>query len=750
MHPKLLLLLAVLMLPPAFAKSPHQAAVNQVDPFIGVDGGGAVFPGAVLPFGLVSLSPDTVAPQETSGYRSNKPVIGFSHKHSSGTGGTARYGNLLVAPQMGTLDLDQLKTGIAITKEAASPGFYSANFVGSNIQAELTASARSGVHRYRFPQAGSARILLDISSTRNTNGASKPPSSVNTATEGRIVSDRRFEGHASFRGGWGGANPHTVYFVAEFDRPFTRAGGWQQGVVKSDVKAVQGLQSGLYAEFDLSAPGTVGMQVGVSYLSVENARRNLGVTQAKSFEQVRADAVRAWSDYLGRIEVVGGSQHERTMFYSALYRTVLMPADVSGDVPGYPAPTPQFWNFYCIWDTYHTVNPLYTLIVPDRQVAILNALLAIEERRGWLPDAWIANDYGAMQGGTHADTLFADAFVKNLRGFNRERAYAAIRKNASEPAPAMPPQDASWGNIKKGRFGDYFKLGYLPIENALGGNQISNPTSRTLEYSVNDFSVATVARILGKSDDADHFTRQALSGWTLWNPATKFFWAKDRDGKWVEGFTPTMDLNSYQGPYYEGTPWQYTFAMRHDVQGLINRLGGDDAFLQRMDAYFDGGFHTQSNQPTLLTPWLHVYAGRPDKTVDRVRHAMSQSYKPARTGLPGNDDAGTMSAWYVFAAMGFYPVTGQDVYLLGSPIFSKVRMQLGDSGKTFVLSAPGVSSENRYIQSATLNGKPWNQAWFRHADISAGAELVLKMGPAPSKWGRNNAPPSLSARTGAR
>jgi predicted alpha-1,2-mannosidase len=430
------------------------------------------------------------------------------------------------------------------------------------------------------------------------------------------------------------------------------------------------------------------------------------------------------------------------MFYSALYRTALMPADVTGDVPGFAADTPQFWNFYCLWDTYHTVNPLYTLIVPDRQSAIIRAMLAIYDKHGWLPDSWIANNYGAVQGGTHADTIIADAFAKSLTGFDREKAYAAIRKDATEPAPTLDPADASWGNIKRGRFGEYFKLGYLPIENPLRGNRLSCPTSRTLEYAVNDSSVGTAARILGKTEDAARFARQSMNGWNLWNPETKLFWAKDSDGKWVEGFKPDLDRPSYQGPFYEGTPWQYAFALRHDIHGLIKRLGGKDAMLAYLDQYFDGGFHNQSNQPTLLTPWLYTYAGRPDKTVDRVRAAMAKGYKNARKGLPGNDDAGTMSAWYVFAAMGFYPNAGQDLYLLASPVFSRITIQLGESGKTFVISAPGLSPENKYVQSATLNGKPWDQAWFRHGDISGGAVLILKMGPKQSDWGTRTFPPS--------
>ncbi len=741
--PRVILSLAVFTSLSVVAAEPIDP-VDYVDPLIGVDGGGAVFPGAIVPFGLVSLSPDTNAPQNTSGYRSNRPIIGFSHNHSSGTGGTARYGNLLVMPQTGEPSLGVLSEGARIESETAAPGYYAATFVDSGVRAELTASARSGVHRYTFPNDGPARILFDVTASRNTRSPDEDPSSKCTAAEARIVSDRGFEGQASFEGGWGGANPHTVFFAAEFDRPFDRSGGWEQETFTPGASEVSGLQAGLFAEFDLAAGETVGLQVGVSYLSLENARKNLAVTKAKSFDEVRADAVASWRDYLDRIRITGGTPDERTIFYTALYRTAMMPNDVTGEVPGFPEDEPHYWNFYCIWDTYHTVNPLYTLIDPKRQADLIRSLIAVYEKHGWLPDAWIAGGYGSIQGGTHADTLIADAVVKDVPGFDREKAYAAIRKNATEPGPALDERNASWGNIKQGRFPEYFTLGYLPIVDPVGGNMISCPTSRTLEYSVNDYSVATVARALGKTEDAERFENQSRNAWTLWNPETKFFWAKDHDGKWAEGFRPDMRLRSYRGPYYEGSPWHYVFAMRHDVQGLVERLGGPEATIEFLDEYFDGGFHTQQNQPTLLTPWLHTYAGRPDKNVDRVRAGLRGSYQAARLGLPGNDDAGTMSAWYVFGAMGFYPVTGQDIYLLASPIFDEVTVQLGDSGKTFVISAPGRSEENRYVQSATLNGKPWNQAWFRHGDIIDGAELILTMGPQPSEWGTQTPPPSLT------
>ena len=737
---------------PVFAQTAADP-LAEVDPFIGVDNGGNVFPGAALPFSLVSVSPNTNLPQSTSGYQSKRPILGFAHNHSSGTGGGGRYGNLLVTPQTGPLTL-----GVAspLAEEKAAPGFYSAKLGDSGITAEVTLTERVGVHRYTFPEGSPARILFDVSATRNTSKPEEKSSSTCQAATARVVDDRTFEGEARFQGGWGGGKPYSIFFVARFDRPFAAAGGWQGKEILPAATNITGTVAGLYAEFALPAGQSLGLQVGVSYLSVEKARENLAETQEQSFDQVRTRAASIWRGYLDRIVVEGGSPAQRSAFYTGLYRSFVMPNDVTGDVPEWDPAIPHFWNYYCIWDTYLTLHPLYTLIAPDKQTAIVRNLIDISQKTGWVPDAWLAGDFGSIQGGTHGDMLLAEAFIKNLSGFDREAAYAALRKSATEPGDGL----------KKGKFADYFTMGYLPTASdpsKVSMEKNSNPTSRTLEYSRNDFAVATVARLLGKKEDAERFTKQSLNGWQLWNPETKFFWGKDANGQWMpgywkgrdyinSGFDPAAHPAPWRPPFYEGSAWHYAFSMQHDVAGLIARHGGEAALFAFLERYFDeqlpgakrAGYHDQGNEPVFLNPWLYTYLGRPDKNVDRVRAIMERSYGIGRKGLPGNDDAGAMSSWYVFAALGFFPVAGQDVYLLASPVFTKSTVQLA-GGKQLVIQATNLTADNRYVQSAILNGKPWNKAWFQHGDISDGAVLVLDMGPKPSQWGTTAPrPPSAS------
>ena len=714
--------------------SPAQAVdpLKWVDPFIGVDRDGNVFPGACLPFSLVRLGPDTEVPQTTSGYQSGRPVIGFSHTRTSGTGGRGRYGNVLVTPQVGPLDLVNISS--PTTNEKAEAGYYSVLLSRFGVKAELTQTARCGMHRYIFPASEEARILINACAARNTI---KLPQASCRCLDGsvHIVSDRMVEGMGKFKGGWGNDSTFEVFFVAEFDRPFASSNVWENGRAL-DAAAAKGDKCGAIASFKTKAGDQIGLRVGVSFSSLENARNFLRETEGKTFDQVKNETQDQWRQHLNKIQVEGGSDAERKLFYTSLYRTVVMPTDLSGDNPLWKSDAPHFWDYYCLWDTFHCANSLYTLIAPEQHAAMIQSLIDIYQHRGWIPDAWTGGDFAAIQGGSNGDAVLGEAILKELKGVDARLAYEAIRKDATVNSPD--------GNTR-GRYLDpYLKYGYLPAQSATSPSIVSCPTSRTLEYAYDDFCIALAARKLGNNEDYEKFKNQSLCAFNLYSPKIKFFWAKNEAGQWLEGFGPGLYNYSGRGPYYEGTPWQYSFSVPQDVQGLINRLGGVEKLVERLDNFFDGDFYSQGNEPDLLAPWLYTYAGRPDKNVDRVRAILNKNYKPIRSGLPGNDDAGTMSAWYVFGAMGFYPNAGQDVYLMSSPLFSKVIIVLG-GGKKFVITANHLSPENKYIQSATLNGKPWDQAWFRHADIVDGAEMVLEMGNKPSGWGTKRPfPPSIS------
>ena len=700
-----------------------------VDPFIGVDGGGNTFPGACLPFSMMRLSPDTLPPQSTAGYLSNAPIIGFSHTHTSGTGGGGRGGNFLVTPQLGPIHVSDLAS--PKKDEMAEPGYYAVTLPRSGVRAEMTCSARCGMHRYTFAASGAVRLLLSVTASRNTTDRPRTDAVV-VASEARIVSDRRIEGFVTTRGGWGNATPYTTWFCAEFDRPLAAYGTWKDEMVQPGTKETGGTVCGVFAEFQTRANDPIGLRVGISFSSGENARKHLAQTNRQSFATVRRKAQNTWRGDLNKIRIDGGSPVQRTQFYTGLYHSVVMPTDVTGDNPRWQSNEPHFWDFYTLWDTVRCTNSLYALIYPQRQSEIVRCLLDIYRHRGWLPDAWIAGDFGNIQGGTNADTVIADSFVKGIGGFDKETAYRAVRKNAA---------DLTGDGYKFGRYAEYLTRGWLPFgDPPPGGKKNTLSSSRTLEYAANDFSVAQIARLLGKKEDAERFTRQSLNAFNLFNPETNFFWARDASGKWVEGFEPSKRMGSDGHPFYEGSAWHYAAYVPHDMQGLINRHGGARPFEAFLDQLFDTNQYSADNEPDLLTPWLYTYVNRPAKNGDRVRKILATRYRAARNGLPGNDDVGAMSSWYVFGAMGFYPNVGQDVYLLGSPLFPQIVMDLG-SNKTFTIKANGVSEQNRYIQSATLNGKPWTKGWFQHGDIARGGTLVLEMGATPSDWGTMGPPP---------
>lgn len=714
-----------------------------VDPFIGVEIGNTL-PGAQVPFGMVRLGPDVAPPNHTSGYRSEMPIRGFSHNHVSGTGGGARYGNIMVIPEIGTKDLHPMPEKY---NEYARPGYYSVALRNKHgdIKCELTATARTGMHRYTFFKIVKpdtletlllsympvdtihANILIDASTIINMITAEKTE---NTGGSISIVSDQEIEGHGEFKGGWGGENPYKVYFVARFDKHFVSSGTWKDKKFDDALKKREGTNIGAFASFILKQRDNVQLKVGISYVSINNARQNLQEIPHWDFNKVRMDADSIWNAYLNSIKIEGGTPEQQTVFYTALYHTFVMPTDLKKDEnPGWHSDSPHFWDYYTIWDTYRTVMPLHTLIIPHKQAEIVQSLIDIYEHKGWLPDAWTAGDFAYVQGGSNADVVIADAIVKGLKGIDVSKAYVAIKKNADS---------VSDNPYKYGRYlEEYVKLGYA-------SSSIKNGSSRTLEYAYNDYCVAQVAEVLGKNEDYQKYLKRSYNSFNLFDPNTHFFWAKDVSGNWATGFSPTFKRPDYwNGPYfYEGTPWNYSTYFPQDMKFLITKHGGNSNFVGFLDEMFNGEQYEMGNEPGFLTPYLYHYAGRPDKSFERVKNLLNE-FQPGRSGLPGQDDSGAMSAWFIFGAMGFYPVVGQDVYLIGSPLFFKSILRLGD-GKSFTIVANHVSAKNLYVQSAKLNGKDWEKCWFSHSDIKNGGEIVLEMGAIPSEWGRRNPPPSIS------
>lgn len=708
------------------------APVANASPFVGSDGGGNTVPGAIVPFGFVWLSPDT-SRGHTSGYDSEGLVLGFSHTHVSGTGGAGKYGNFRVTPAIGADAFGNL--AFPRQAERASPGYYDVTIGGSGeeIRSELTASRLTGFHRYTFPTTAEATLMLNVSATVPLGGGG-PRSSGGTVN---VIDSQRLSGTASFEGGWSNS-PYTLHFYAEFDRPALAVGRWTGRRGGISLARGAGLSSGgdtreslenslgAYATFDAREDRTILMKLAVSFVSVEQARRNLQSELPHwDFSQAHVAAQRLWADALGTIEVEGGTDEQRRIFYSALYRSQTMPHDLNGENVWWRSDEPHYENFYTIWDTFRTLHPLLTLIQAERQRGMVRSLLDTFVHTGWLPDAQIAGGVGPTQGGSNADVVMADAVVKDLGGFDLPLALRAVLKNGE----AQSPDPLNFGR----ELSDYLRLGYMSLDE-------TRSASRTLEYAFNDYAIGSIAAHLGQKEVAKRYRRRSENWANLWDANLRCVRPRYADGRWLENFDcdreyPDQTTQWWDAPFYEGTARQYSTFVPHDVAGLMQRLGGRDSFVDWLDELFEEGHYTQNNEPDMLAPFLYIHAGRPDRTALRTRQIMATNYNTGRAGLPGNDDAGTMSSWYVWSALGLFPSAGQPFYYIGSPIFERSVIHL-ERGRRFVVEARGTSDANIYVQRAELNGRTLNRAWLTHSEVARGGELVLHLGPRSSTWAR--------------
>lgn len=707
-------------------------ATAWADPMIGVDDDGRTLPGVSLPFSMLRLSPDGPIPNATNGYRTYKPIIGFSHTHVSGTGGGGRYGNLLIGPMTSAPEKPEAVPSTGKADEYARTGLYSVRLLYGNteVRCELTGTDRAGLHRYTFPKPRRSEtqphLLVDVSRViQRELPEGRDPRCLDAQVT--VLNDSTLEGFGHFTGGWGPARPYHVYFSIRTSEPF-QAKLAQKGEWKADSATVSGNKIAALLAFPQLVGKSVEMRVGISFTSVENARTNRTTLQGRTFHQVRFNAQQTWDNWMNRIRVKGGTDEQRTLFYTMMYKMAVMPTDVTNENRSSKPGHPHYDDHYTIWDTFRSLFPLYTLMAPDRMPGLINGLLDAYDATGWIPDAWISQGHGAVQGGSNADVVIADAIVKGVKGFDYERAYAAIRKNATVNAE----DPANYGRY----LAPYLKHGYVPAN-------IRNSGSRTIEYAYNDFCIAQTARLLGKQADYQLFLRQSQNAFNLFNPEWKHFWVKDEKGAWLPGFTPGYLANPiWEGPFYEGSPAHYSVcATPHNFARLAELHGGTKQFEAYLDQYFEGGMHWHGNEPGFLAAYAYHYAGRPDKAAEQVRKIMQTDYRLEASGMPGDEDAGAMSSWYIFGALGFYPVAGQDVYLVGSPHFEEATLWMGE-GKNLVIRAENLSETNVHVQEVRLNGQPLSRAWFRHNEIASGGELLFIMGEKPSEWGRSELPPS--------
>jgi predicted alpha-1,2-mannosidase len=712
------------------AVSGQRDAVQYVDPFIGTGGHGHTFPGPTLPFGMVQLSPDTrlTGWDGCSGYHySDRIIYGFSHTHLSGTG-ISDYGDILLMPMAGEPSLDALVDGqtdkgyaspFSHRNERASPGYYTVVLDDGNIRAELTTTNRVGFHRYTYPEGSRPNIILDLVH-RDTVLDSYL----------RIIDATHIEG---YRRSTGWAKDQIVYFVAEFSQPF----GFEialDGKLDRRLKKASGKSIKAVFGFPLSH-GPILVKVALSSASIAGARRNLvAELPGWNFDRVVNRAADAWNRELNRIQAVGGSDDQLKTFYTALYHTMMAPnlfMDVDGEFRGRDLQTHTargFTNYsvFSLWDTFRAAHPLYTIIEQKRTADFINTFLAQYDYGGRLPVWELAGNETDTMIGYHAVPVIADAAMKGIGGFDREKAFVAMKHSAE---------------LKQFGLGAYIGGGYISMEDD------RESVSKTLEYAYDDWCIAVMAGLLGHEDDYRTFSQRAQFYRNVFDPEVGF--ARPRkNGGWLRPFDPReVDFN-----FTEANSWQYSFFVPQDVSGLIELLGGKEKFARKLDELFTAeskttgreqaditgliGQYAHGNEPSHHMAYLYDYVGQPWKTQRRVRQIVDDFYLAEPAGLIGNEDCGQMSAWYVMSAAGFYPVTpGTPLYAIGTPLFPELRFNL-ENGKSFVVKARGVSVQNIYIQSAMLNGQPYGYSYLLHKDLMNGGELVFQMGPKPNfEWG---------------
>ena len=742
--------LLLCFIPPACADDPDPASpVQLVDPFISTGGNryvcGNNSPGANMPFGVVRLSPDTVSAfgataTNMSGYfYHDSSILGFSHTRLCGTGAVDG-GHFRVMPGVTAMPQKKLlrnpKLAFDHAQESASPGYYAVTFPSIDVKAEMTATQRVGLHRYTFPAGAVPRISLDVGSALG-RGRSEACELHLLPAANEITGTARTFG--SFSGRYGGLQ---VYFVARFRRGWKSVETWSGENLAADRTDVVGDDVGAGFTF---APAedqqTIELAVALSHVSIENARENLDRELAEqSFDDIRTAAANEWNTLLSKVQIEGGSPADREIFYTALYHSMIMPTvfnDVNGQYLGFDKQVHQtdgfeYYTDMSLWDTFRTTHPLFTLLAPKRHRDMLVSLVKMAEQGGNLPRWPSGVGYTNSMFGAPAEVAIADAYLKGIRGFDVETAYRVMRKAALEPAPQGAPFSGRRG------IADYVKYGYCPSDT------MSQAVAKTLEYASTDAAIGRLAAALGHEKDAALFAKRGQNYRNLWNPETEYFQPRDTQGEFSTPLRPLLltyvDVGGkFTDDYAEGSALQWRWSVSHDAAGLVSQFSSKEQFVKELEAFFAGsvpqvgalpnGYYWQGNQPDIHAVYLFNAAGRPDLTQKWVRWILKHKHGDGPNGLDGNDDGGTLSAWYVLSSLGFYPVVGTDRYELGSPLWKRAVLHIGDQPLEII--ADNYAPDRVYVKRVELNGKPLDRWWIAHHEIQKGGTLKFVMSDEP-------------------
>ncbi|MCO4292907.1 GH92 family glycosyl hydrolase [Solitalea sp. MAHUQ-68] len=722
--------------------SQAQKLTSYVDPFIGTAGHGHTFPGATLPFGMVQLSPDTGTEgwDWCSGYHSSdSSIIGFSHTHLSGTGG-ADYGDILLMPTIGAWKLNPgsknnpsegYRSRFKHETELASPGYYSVFLEDYKIKAELTATTRVGFHRYTFPKSPVSNIVIDLK-----HGISDEvrESFIQINGNDEVVGLRRSKG-------W--ADDQYVYFIIKFSKPFKKFAVADGQDLVVDGRKMEGKEVKGIFRFTTKEGEEILTKVAISSVSIEGARKNLEAElPGWDFEQIKTAADKTWEKQLQKIKINSpvdsldsAKVDQKKIFYTALYHCFIHPNvynDVDGQYRGMDKQihktTGNHYTVFSLWDTFRALHPLFTIIDPEKNNEIIQSLLDDYLQSGHLPIWELASNETGTMIGYHSVPVISDMILKGLATFDTGLAYEAMKKSAMDDDRGLK----------------YYKLnGFIPRELE------NNAVSKQLEYAYDDWCIAQVAQKLGKQNDYEYFLTRALTYKNVFDPAVGFMRGRNVYGQWNPNFNPSQVSILGSGDFTEGNSWQYSFFAPQDINGMIELYGGNEKFTAKLDSLYNQkplndnehaldvtgliGQYAQGNEPSHHVAYLYSFAGQPWKTQKLVNKIATELYTANRDGLCGNEDCGQMSAWYVFSALGFYPVnpaSGQ--YTIGTPLFESVTIN-PDTEKAFTINATNGSEDQHYIQSASLNNNPYAKGFISHSDIIKGGLLAFNLSSTPNK-----------------
>lgn len=701
-----------------------QQPVDEVNPFIGTSNYGTTNPGAVCPQGMMSVVPFNVMGSDLNRFdkdrqwwstpysADNKFFTGFAHGSLSGVG-CPELGSLLLMPTQGALNVDYKEYGSEYKDEVASPGYYATRLTKYGILAEATASMRTGLSRFTFPK-GESHILLNLGEgLTNETGATV-----------RFVNDTEIEGSKLL--GTFCYNPTAVfpvYFVMKLSkapskrgywkkqRPMTAEAAWDADAGKykiygSYIREMSGDDVGVWFDYETEENESISVKMGISYVSIENARKNMEAEQPGfDFDKVRTAAREMWNKDLSRVEIEGGSKDERTIFYTGLYHLLIHPnilQDVNGEYPQMESlqvghTKGNRYTVFSLWDTYRNVSTLMTLLYPDRQLDIIRTMIDMYKENGWLPKWELYGRETFTMEGDPSIPYIVDAYMRGLRDYDVNLAYEAMRKGATTPGEF---------NLLRPDANDYFTRGYVPLR-----EQYDNSVSHALEYYIADWNLSNFAQALGKKADAQLFYERSMGYKHYYSKEFKTLRPLLPDGSFYSPFDPKQGENFEPSPgFHEGNAWNYTFYVPHDIKGLAKLMGGDKAFVNHLQSVFDKGYYDPANEPDIAYPYLFSYfKGEEWRTQKLIHELLKSGYHNAPNGVPGNEDTGTMSAWAIFSMMGFYPACPGDVnYVLTSPAFDKVTIHLDErfypKGK-LVIDSKHDTPESIYVQEVTVGDR---------------------------------------------